>query len=186
MRWKSAPRVFSAIDSRCVPRAQVSNSEGGRSGSPSQPSTPAVSACTQRSFGISGSRPGGAPPDKHGFGGSALRRARGVLAWQRLHDDATGEIGDGNAVKIGGGAIGPEENARWRRDGRVPELPAGRIKDRASGASWVVQTETLPPAAVEGRFSLTSRCIACLGAQPMVYCVLPVFLVLPPKKETPV
>ncbi len=61
VRWNSAPMMFSAIDSRWVPRAQVSVSAAGRSGSASQPSTPAVSACAQRSFGICGSRPGGAP-----------------------------------------------------------------------------------------------------------------------------
>src|SRR5690349_20884688 len=53
--------MFSAIDSRCVPRAQVKVSAGGRSGSASQLSTPAVSACAHRSFGICGSRPAGAP-----------------------------------------------------------------------------------------------------------------------------
>ena len=53
--------MFSGIDSRWVPRAQVSASPGGRSGSASQPSPPAVSACTQRSRGITGSRPAGAP-----------------------------------------------------------------------------------------------------------------------------
>ena len=59
--WNSAPRMFSGIDSPWVPRAQVSTSPGGRSGSASQPSTPAVSACAQRSFGMRGSSPGGTP-----------------------------------------------------------------------------------------------------------------------------
>jgi len=40
---------------------QVRVSSGGRSASASQPSTPAVSACTQRSRGIAGSSPGGTP-----------------------------------------------------------------------------------------------------------------------------
>ena len=51
--------MFSGIDSRWVPRAQVSVRFAGRSGKAIQPSTPAVMAWTQRSFGIAGSRPGG-------------------------------------------------------------------------------------------------------------------------------
>ncbi len=61
MRWNSAPRMFSAINSRWVPRAQVRVRPGGRSGRASQVSTPAVSACAQRSFAMCGRRPGGAP-----------------------------------------------------------------------------------------------------------------------------
>jgi len=53
--------MFSGIDSRCVPRAQVSVTCCGKSGSATQPSTPAVIACTQRSCGIAGSTPGGTP-----------------------------------------------------------------------------------------------------------------------------
>ena len=59
--WNSAPRMFSGIDSLWVPRAQVSVSCAGRSGSASHASTPAVSAWAQRSFGIFGSTPGAAP-----------------------------------------------------------------------------------------------------------------------------
>ena len=44
--------MFSGIDSVCVPRAQVSVRSGGRSGKASQPSTPALIAWAQRSFGI--------------------------------------------------------------------------------------------------------------------------------------
>ncbi len=51
--------MFSGIDSSWVPRAQVSSSAGGRSGSAIQPSTPAIIACAQRSFGIAPSTPGG-------------------------------------------------------------------------------------------------------------------------------
>ncbi len=51
--------MFSGIDSACVPRAQVNVRCCGRSGSASQPSTPAVIACTQRSFGIFDRTPGG-------------------------------------------------------------------------------------------------------------------------------
>jgi len=51
----------SAIDSRWVPRAQVRVRLGGRSGSASQVSTPAVSASAQRSFAMRGRRQGGAP-----------------------------------------------------------------------------------------------------------------------------
>ena len=54
--------MFSGIDSVCVPRAQVSVSAGGRSGSASQLSTPALIACAQRSLGMAGSRPGGTAP----------------------------------------------------------------------------------------------------------------------------
>jgi catechol 2,3-dioxygenase-like lactoylglutathione lyase family enzyme len=51
----------SGIDSRWVPRAQVSTRSAGRSGKANQPSTPAVIAWTQRSCGIDESVPGGAP-----------------------------------------------------------------------------------------------------------------------------
>ena len=54
--------MFSGIDSVCVPRAQVSVRLGGRSGRPSQPSTPALIAWAQRSFGMEGSSPAGTPP----------------------------------------------------------------------------------------------------------------------------
>ena len=54
--------MFSGIDSVCVPRAQVSVSAWGRSGSAIQPSTPALIAWAQRSLGIDGSRPAGTPP----------------------------------------------------------------------------------------------------------------------------
>ena len=53
--------MFSGIDSVCVPRAQVSVMCFGRSGSASQPSTPAVIDCAQRSLGMAGRRPGGTP-----------------------------------------------------------------------------------------------------------------------------
>ena len=55
--------MFSGIDSRCVPRAQVRVRFGGRSGSANQPSTPAVNACAHRNFGMLGSNPGEAPAD---------------------------------------------------------------------------------------------------------------------------
>jgi len=51
--------MFSGIDSSWVPRAQVSGSAGGRSGSANQFSTPAIIACAQRSFGMPPSTPGG-------------------------------------------------------------------------------------------------------------------------------
>jgi hypothetical protein len=51
--------MFSGIDSRWVPRAQVSVRVAGRSGNANQPSTPAVMDWAQRSFDITGSRPGG-------------------------------------------------------------------------------------------------------------------------------
>lgn len=54
--------MFSGIDSVCVPRAQVSVSPAGRSGSASQPSTPALIACAQRSLGMVDSRPAGTAP----------------------------------------------------------------------------------------------------------------------------
>ena len=60
--WKIAPMMFSGIDSVCVPRAQVSARPDGRSGRASQPSTPALIAWAQRSFGMVGSRPGGTAP----------------------------------------------------------------------------------------------------------------------------
>ena len=54
--------MFSGIDSVCVPRAQVSVRPDGRSGSASQPSTPALIAWAQRSLGMVGKRPAGTAP----------------------------------------------------------------------------------------------------------------------------
>jgi hypothetical protein len=50
--------MFSGICTRWVPRAQVSVTCLGRSGSASHPSTPAVSDWIQRSFSAFGSMPG--------------------------------------------------------------------------------------------------------------------------------
>jgi hypothetical protein len=52
VRWKSAPRMFSGIEMRCEPRAQLSVTSFGRSGLSSHDSTPAVIAWIQRSRGI--------------------------------------------------------------------------------------------------------------------------------------
>ena len=102
--------MFSGIDSACVPRAQVSVSLGGRSGSASHSSTPAVIACAQRSFGIAGSSPGGTTYGHQRLRPRELIGGRLLLARQGIDRDAVGEAGRLDRVKIGGARVGPEQD----------------------------------------------------------------------------
>ena len=112
-----APRMFSGhrLDGGC--RGRRSGSTRGRSGSASHPSTPAVNACAQRSFGIRGSRPGGAP-HANNASVSALRLFRVFLARQYLHFHTAAKISRGDCVQISGWCVGPEQNACAHQNSR--------------------------------------------------------------------
>ena len=84
----SASRMFSAIDSRWVPPAQVRVRAGGRSDRASQVSTPAVRACAKRNFAMRARRRAGS---EHRLGVGALRLG-GVLVGQCLDRDAAGQV----------------------------------------------------------------------------------------------
>ena len=103
--------MFSGIDSRCVPRAQVRVRAGGRSGSAIQLSTPAVSACTQRSVVICGSNPGGAPQASIASVSARCACVGVSLRGSDFDGDSLGEAGGLDGFHIGAGRVGPEENA---------------------------------------------------------------------------
>ena len=131
---------------RCVPRAQVSARPFGRSGSASQPSTPAVSACSQRRRGTS------------------RARRRG----------AEGEHGLAAREQLGASARSPSGTCRLRRAGRVPPArgPAVRrgyagMQSSTSGRSVAMSGESSPrdrePPAVGAARPLGWRRVARAG-----------------------
>ena len=125
--------MFSGIDSRCVPRAQVSVRAAGRSGSASQPSTPAVIAWAQRSFGIAGSRPGRNGARHQRLGARELVGGGLVLAGQGLDRNAVGEAGGLDGVEIGGGRVGPQQDmGAVGHDGTPGEFGRGTVAEHFS------------------------------------------------------
>jgi hypothetical protein len=119
--------MFSGIDSWCVPRAQVKQQLAGKSGSAIQPSTPAVIACAQRSFGIGRQHACWHGVRHQHLGARALLRGRFFLARQRVDDDAIGYACSMDRIEICAGRIGPEQDMGAAGHARAPRM-GGNIR----------------------------------------------------------